>query len=229
MNKMIINVFKILALSTVFIGLMAGCTTTHRTTSSAKTAVEQLLISEAIARSLPREPTGALPIPRGSTVILDVSGISPAADQMLLQQALAAWLGREGYLIQSDKKAATHQIDVIVGALGTELSGTFVGMPPVTSILIPFSLPELAVYKSQLQTGYVKFHMNIFEIPAGRFVGSTPAFLGDAYHNHYTMALVVSFESSNLMSPPQLGSFFRDSLAAPHPILKEDAKFKFGE
>lgn len=230
---MIINVFKILALSTVFIGLTTGCTTTHKTTSSQRTAVEQLLISEAVTRSLPREPDGALPIPRGSNVILDTSGISVAqgggSDQILLQQILAAWLGQQGYLIQYDRKNATHRIDVIVGALGTESSGTFIGMPPVTSVLIPFSLPELILYRAQLQTGYVKFHMNIFEIPAGRFVGSTPAFLGDTYHNYYTMAFVLSFESTNLMSPPQLGSFFRKPLAAPHPRWEEEAKYGTGK
>ncbi len=223
-----INIFKILAVGMVSIGLMAGCSTTHRTTQSQRTAVEQLLISEAVIRSLPRAPNGPLPIPRGSNVILDTSGISIAAgasaDQTLLQQVLAGWLGQQGYFIQKDEKNATHRISVIVGALGTELAGTFIGMPPVQSLLIPFSLPELTLYKSQHQTGYVKFYMNIFEIPAGVFVGSSPTFLADSYYNNYTVLFLLSFTSTDLASPPQLGSFRRKPLNTPDTQGENDAK-----
>jgi len=208
-----INAFKIMALCTAFAGLMAGCSTTQRNTQSPRTSVEQLLISEAVIRSLPRQPESPLPIPQGSNVILNTSGLT--TDQALLQQVLTGWLGQQGYLVQKDEKNATHRIDVIVGALGTELGGTFVGMPPLQSQFIPFALPELSLYKSQHQTGYVKFHMNIFEIPAGRFAGSTPAFLADSYYNNYTVLFIISFTSTDLVSPPQLGTFLRKPLNTP--------------
>jgi hypothetical protein len=41
----------------------------------------------------------------------------------------------------------------------------------------------------------------------GKFVGSSPNFLADAYYNNYTVLLLLSCSSTNLMSPPQLGSF----------------------
>ena len=78
-------------------------------------------------------------------MILNTSGLT--TDQTLLQQVLTGWLGQQGYLVQKDEKNATHRIDVIVGALGTELAGAFVGMPPIQSVLIPFALPELSLYK----------------------------------------------------------------------------------
>jgi hypothetical protein len=213
MMRPTINAFKIMALCTAFAGLMAGCSTTQRNTQSPRTSVEQLLISEAVIRSLPRQPESPLPIPQGSNVILNTSGLT--TNQALLQQVLTGWLGQQGYLVQKDEKNATHRIDVIVGALGTELGGTFVGMPPLQSQFIPFALPELSLYKSQHQTGYVKFHMNIFEIPAGRFAGSTPAFLADSYFNKYTVLFIISFTSTDLVSPPQLGTFLRKSINTP--------------
>ncbi|TFH12811.1 MAG: hypothetical protein E4H07_00585 [Nitrosomonadales bacterium] len=207
MNK----VFKIAALCAVFITFLMGCSTI-RTTQSPRTAVEQLLISEAVIRSLPSKSDESLPIPPGSKVILNTSGLTK--DQTLLQQVLTGWLGQHGYLVQKDEKNAIYRIDVIVMALGTELGGDFVGLPPIQSTFIPFSLPELAFYKSAYQTGYVKFNMNIFEMLTGKFVGSTSTFLADSYYNNYTILFLYSFTSTDLISPPQLGSFRRDSLNA---------------
>lgn len=209
----IINAFKILLLGAFSIAVLTGCSTMQKTTQSPRTAVEQLLISETVIRSLPPQPENFLPILQRSNIVLNTSGLT--TDQTLLQQILTGWLGQQGYLIQKDEKNATHRIDVIVEALGTELAGAFVGMPPVQSSLLPFALPELALYKSQRQTGYIKFHMNIFEIPAGRFVGATSDFLADSYYNNYTVLFVIAFTSTDLPSPPQFGIHLRKLLNAP--------------
>ncbi|MEO8995886.1 MAG: hypothetical protein ABI284_00390, partial [Nitrosospira sp.] len=164
-NKMerIIGLLKKMAVSVACIGLAAGCSTTQRTTQSSRTAIEQLLISEAVLRSLPAEPQGMLSIPSGSSVILNTAGISP--DQDLLQQILVGWLGKQGLAVQQDEKDATYRINVIVNAMGTEFGSDFFGMPPSSSQFIPISLPELAIYKAQFQTGYVKFYLDIFKLP----------------------------------------------------------------
>ncbi|KIO49768.1 hypothetical protein [Nitrosospira sp. NpAV] len=209
-----INIFRILIVGAVSIALLTGCSTTHKATQSARTPIEQLLISEAAIRSASPTAERSLPIPKGANVILTTSGLN--TDQVLLQQVLTGWLGQQGYLVvQKDDKNATHRIDVIVGSLGTELSGTFIGMPPIQSTLIPFSLPELAFYKSQYQTGYAKFYMNIFELPSGKFAGSTSPFLADAYYNDYTVLFILSFNSTDLTSPPELGSLYRKPLNPP--------------
>jgi len=204
-NSMHNNTLRIIMICSASITFLIGCSTTHRTTQSTRTAVEQLLISESAIRSLPKISNEPLPIPSGSRVTLNTSGLTP--DKALLQEILTGWLGRQGYLIQKDKKNATYRIDVIVSAIGTEEDGTFIGLPPINSQIIPFSLPELAFYKSENQTGYVKFNMNFFEVLTGKFVGSSPNFLADAYLNNYTALLLLSCSSTNLMSPPQLGSF----------------------
>jgi hypothetical protein len=202
------NIFGILALGAVSILLASGCSTTQRFTQSARTATEQLLISEAVTRSLPSGPAGLLPIPPGSSVLLDSSGFGGGGpDQALLQQMLIAWLGKQGYPIQADASKASHRVNVVVEALGTEFGGNFAGMPPVQSQLLPFSLPELALFKSQYQTGYAKFHMNIYELPGGGFAGSTPSFMADSYYNSYTVLFLISFTTTDLPYPPHIGPF----------------------
>lgn len=185
--------------------LLASCSTMHSATQSQKAAVEQLLISEAVLRSLPQDANDIIAIPQGARVAIDTSGVS--ADQILLQKTLQGWLGQQGYAIQKNEDKADYRISVIVGSLGTELGNSFFGMPPVTSQLIPFSLPELALYKAQYQTGYAKFHMDIFELPAGTLVQSTPPFLAQTHFNNHTILLFFTINSTDLESPPRLGSF----------------------
>ena len=211
------KLFKTLLLGAFFTGLAAGlsgCSSTQKITQSQRTAVEQLLISEAVLRSLPSEPEKVMPMPPGSTVVLNTTGISiasgPSSDQLLLQKILAGWLGRHGYLVQKQEDKAAYRINVIVGALGTELGGNFFGMPPARSDVIPISLPELALYKGQYQTGYAQFYLDISELPSGVFVRSTPTFLGEAYYNDFTLLLLFSFTSTDLEYPPQLGWYRKD-------------------
>ena len=137
---------------------------------------------------------------------INTVGMTP--DQAFLQQVLAGWLGQQGYLVQKDGKDATHRVDVVVEALGTELSSAFIGMPPVQSQFIPFSLPELALFKSQYQTGYAKFHLNVFGLPTGNFLGST-SFVADTYYNDYTVLFMLSHTFTDLPSVPEMGSFNR--------------------
>ncbi|TDI76757.1 MAG: hypothetical protein E2O81_06240 [Betaproteobacteria bacterium] len=221
------NAFRIMSLCAVSIAFLMGCSTTHRITQSPRSTVEQLLITEAVIHSLPSKSDESLPIPHGSKVTLNTFGLTK--DQTLLQQVITGWLGRQGYLVQKDEKNATYRIDVIVRALGTELSGGFFGLPPIQSTLIPFSLPELALYKSEYQTGYVKFNMNIFEIPTGKFVGTTYTFLADSYHNNYTFLFVFSFTSTDLTYLPRPGSFLREPLNAGDTQLEYETKFVTGK
>lgn len=217
------NTLRIIIICSVSVAFLMGCSTTHRTTQSTRTAVEQLLISESVIRSLPNKSDILLPIPPGSKVTLNTSGLTE--DKALLQEVLTGWLGQRGYLVQGDEEDASYRIDVIVSAMGTEEDGTFFGLPPINSTFIPFSTPELAFYKSENQTGYVKFNMNIFETLTGKFIGSGPNFLADSYHNNYTILLLVSFTSTDLPSPPQLGIFGREPLNVEKTQSEDDSMF----
>ncbi len=199
---------KTLALSLVILALISACSTTHKSTQSLRSATEQLLLSEAVIRSLPKQQNNPLSIPQGANVILGTTGITGAnMDEKIVQEVMAGWLGQHGYHVQHDANNAAYKINVIVGSLGTELGGMFFGIPPVSGSLLPISLPELALFKAQHQTGYAKFHIDIFEIPSGRFVQSTPAFLAETHYNDYTILFVFSFNKTDLISPPQLGNF----------------------
>ena len=146
--------------------LLASCSTMHSATQSQKAAIEQLLISEAVLRSLPQDANDIIAIPQGARVAIDTSGVS--ADQIFLQKTLAGWLGQQGYAIQKNEDKADYRISVIVRSLGTELATVFLVCRPSRASLSLFPCPNWRLYKAQYQTGYAKFHMDIFELPEAR-------------------------------------------------------------
>ncbi|MER2512356.1 MAG: hypothetical protein ABTQ25_08060 [Nitrosomonas ureae] len=197
------KIINTLCLGLVLAGFLTGCSTTQKVTSSARTATEQLLISEAVMRSVAKSPDFSLPIPQGSVVKLDMFGIS--GDKDLVKGVVAGWLGQQGYIAQDE--SATYRINVIVDSLGTEYSNTFFGIPPIAATLIPIALPKLSFYEADSQTGYARFHLDIFEMPSGRFVGTTPPFIADTHFNMHTVLFLFKFKRTDLASPPSAGSF----------------------
>ncbi len=186
---------------------MSACSTTQKNTQTVRTAIEQLLLSEAVIDSLPQQIEAPLMIPHGAKIAIDTSGVS--LDQPIVQHAMSRWLGQHGYLVQEDKASAEYRVSVNVESLGTEYADTFFGIPPIQGSLLPISTPELAIYKAQYQTGYVKFYFDIYEQPSGRFVQSTPPFLGEKFYNDYTVFFLFAFNRTDLIAPPQMGTVQR--------------------
>ncbi|PXW91233.1 hypothetical protein C8R34_101142 [Nitrosomonas sp. Nm84] len=200
---MIKKIVKAFCLSVALAGLLSACSSTQKVTNSARTATEQLLITEAAMRSLPKQRDLPFPIPRGATVKLDVTGVS--GDKDVMKGIVGGWLGLNGYNVQDEN--ASHRVNIIVNSLGTELSTTFFGLPPISASLIPIALPELAFYKSENQSGYARFHFDIFELPSGRFLASSSPFVAGTFYNAYTVLFLFTFNKTDLASPPQVGKF----------------------
>src|ERR671919_2118046 len=59
------------AFLSAFVFLLAGCALARESSKTPRTAIEQLLLSQAVTRSL---ADVALPLPAGSSVVIDVAG-----------------------------------------------------------------------------------------------------------------------------------------------------------
>ena len=228
--KQVKNIILILA----SLGILSACSTVHKPTSSARSAVEQLLISEAVTKSLPEQLENSLPIPQDANIVLDISGVSE--DKDIVRQVMAGWLGKqgyhvmtgwfgnEGYHVRGDIDLATHRVNVILESLGTEFGETFIGLPPIQSVVIPFATPELAFYKAQYQTGFVKLYFDIFELPSNRFISSTSPFFAETHYNDFTVLFLFTFKKTDLISPPHLGAFKREVKLKDKPPSDQDSE-----
>lgn len=190
--------------------MFSGCAAMKELpTPDQATAIEQLLITQAVEQSLYSKDATSLPLPKNSTVKLETTGLT--VDQRFLIGAVGKWLGEQGLLIKLDAQEPTYRIQILVQSLGTEQSQSFFGMPPVQSVLIPFALPEISLYKAHYQTGYTRFRLDIFETTTGQFIRSTPWLQASTFYNEYTLLFFIDFYRTDLVGP------FEDSIPKSTP------------
>ena len=180
--------------------LMTNCAPIKQLpTPDQATAIEQFLVNQAVEFSLHKEDVTPVPLPTGETVTLDTTGLT--AEKRIFIGALSQWLGEQGLLLMPEAKQANYRIQILAQALGTEQSLSFFGIPPIQSVVIPFALPEIALYKNQSQSGFARFRLDIFETRTGKFICSTPWLEATTYYNEYTIFMFFDFYTTNLLGP----------------------------
>jgi hypothetical protein len=174
---------------------VSACSTTRELSSTPRSPVEQLLITQSIVRSL---DVVALPLLPGDTVALETVGMTD--DKNFGRDVIAGWLGRRGVFVGGGEPV--YSIRIIWHTLGAEKSETFFGMPPIQSTLLPFATPELSFYKATRLRGYTRCSLDIVEKKTGQLLASTPLTEADVHFSRYTVLLVFVFDSTDMMPPP---------------------------
>jgi hypothetical protein len=126
----------------------------------------------------------------------------PSLDLLLIRDSIATGLGRLGYRIDPHDTEPAYLARVVVESFGTTQGLTFFGMPPVQSVLIPFSLPALTLYSSEGQKGYARLHVDFFEYQTGKLVESSSTIIGRTYYNQYTLLFFFTWQTTDLSAPP---------------------------
>ena len=157
------------------------------------TPLEQFLMIHAVERSLEGKNTMLIPPAYGDTVSLDTSGLTE--ERRFFMGAISGWLGERGLQIATDSHDSRYRINILVQSLGTEQSLSLFGLPQTQFVLLPFALPEIALYKAQKQSGHTRFRLDFYETVTGKLIRSTPWFEGSTYFNPYT---ALFFSTSNL-------------------------------
>ncbi len=145
------------------LALAAGCST--RTASNTpRTAVEQLLISEAVDLTLKKFK---LPELRGKRVYVDLANLK-AIDGEYVKVAVRARFAELGAILATSPGEAEYVAEIASGCLGTEYKNSVVGMPPLPVPSSPIPLPEVSLFRKVEQTAILK--LLIFIHRKGRFV-----------------------------------------------------------
>jgi hypothetical protein len=200
--------------------LATGCAIEQEVSRTPRTAVEQVLLTQAVEEALVNL---SLRLPEGVNVDVDATGLEsdrsrlrttnsdlgaidrPSRDILYIRDLVAAELGRRGYRVSSRDTESPYLVRVMAESFGTMQGIVFVGMPPVQSVLIPFSLPELTLYKNQSQSGYARLHVDVYDNRTGEFLGSTPKLVGRAYYNQYTLLILMTWNRTDVTAPPEAG------------------------
>lgn len=186
------------ALSAAFV--LAGCTIARSPANwiEQRTAIEQLLFSQAVERSLSRMN---LPLPPGASMSIDVVAPSPALYLTFVRDAVAKRLGAQGFRVLKDEKDAMYRVRVLAQSLGTEQGKNLIGLPAMQSALLPISTPEIALFKDEHSQALVRLLLDVSEAATGRHILSTPWYEGSTHYNQYTVLVVLGFRWTNLVIP----------------------------
>jgi hypothetical protein len=141
--------------------LCAGCGTTRRTDTS-RTATEQLLLADAIDRSVSRIDFGLL---AGKQIYLDNTYLGSAVDKEYITSTLRQHMLACGCVLKDKKDEADFVVEVRAGAVGTDRHDLLFGTPSTSVSLGAFSpvpgatpaqVPEIALAKRTDQIGVGK-------------------------------------------------------------------------
>ncbi len=204
----------------ILIALVTGCALEQEMSRTPRTAVEQVLLTQAVEQALENL---LVRLPEGVNVDVDATGLEsgrsrlrmtnadlgaidpPSRDILYIRDVVAAELGRRGYRVSARDTESPYLVRVMAESFGTMQGTIFVGMPPVQSVLIPFSLPELTLYKNQSQSGYARLHLDIYDNQTGEFLGSTPKLVGRSFYNQYTLLIFATWNRTDVTAPPAAG------------------------
>ncbi|MDH5724698.1 MAG: hypothetical protein OEY60_04425, partial [Nitrospira sp.] len=207
-------------LSSIATVLLMGCALEQEVSRTPRTAVEQVLLTQAVEQALVNL---TVQLPEGVNVDVDATGLEsgrsqlrmtnadrgaidhPSRDILYVRDIVAAELGRRGYRVSARDTESPYLVRVMAESFGTMQGSIFVGMPPVQSVLIPFSLPELTLYKRQNQSGYARLHLDLYDNRTGEFLGSTPKLVGRAFYNQYTVLIFATWNHTDITAPPVAG------------------------
>ncbi len=157
-----------LALSLVT-AAFAGCGIT-RSTDTARTATEQLLISDAIDRAV--ENMNLQPL-AGQSIFLDDSRVTDAVDRNYYISTLRQHLLAQGCTLKDKREDADFVVEARAGAIGTDRNDLLFGVPtsPVPAIPVispmPSTLPEIPLAKRKDQRGVAKLALFAYHRATG--------------------------------------------------------------
>lgn len=142
--------------ATVSVIVAAGCGTS-RWTDTARSATEQLVLSQAIDRSVSQFDFTFL---AGKTVFYD-GGFVECADKGYISSSIRNRIAASGCLLQEDRTKAEYVMEARVGAAGTDRHDQLLlGAPqlqlPSFAAGVPSAIPEIPLVKKTHQVGAAK-------------------------------------------------------------------------
>lgn len=153
----------------VFIAFCAGGCGTTRLTDTARTATEQLLVSNAIDEAVTGLDFRML---AGKTVFFDPQYLDGAVDRGYLVSSIRQQLLASGCLLQEDRMKATYIVEARTGAVGTDRHAVLVGVPQMSVPSFvpgqPSQIPEIPFAKKTDQEAVAKVAVFAYNRVTGR-------------------------------------------------------------
>ncbi|MFV0443374.1 MAG: DUF6655 family protein [Planctomycetaceae bacterium] len=149
----------------LFVAVMSGCTSTS-TTNTARTATEQLLISNAVDRAL--DKVSFTPF-AGSAVFLEEKYLD-GVDTKYLVASTRHRLLHSGARIVDKADDADVVLELRSGGVGTASSDSYIGTPKI-GLPGMLTIPEVRLVERKRQLGSAKIGMVAFDSKSKQILG----------------------------------------------------------
>ncbi len=178
--------------ATLCIGLLTGCTTAQ-TTNTARTATEQMLLSNAVDQSLDKIDFRPL---HQQNVFLEEKYIDCVDKAYVLASIRHRILRSGGYLVDK-ADAADIVLEPRSGGVGTTTSSSFVGIP---SFSLPgmVTVPEIKLFTRSQQAGYAKLGIAAYDPKTHESRGPGGVTVAQSNDNNYYFAGVGPWKTGSL-------------------------------
>jgi hypothetical protein len=177
----------------VLLHIASGCAFSTRV-QTPRSSWEQLLATTAIDRALMQLEWPGVD---GKSVWVEVGPPGDVLDDLYLQRSIEVVLANRGARIARNAENAEYVLSCLVGAIGLDISGRFMGLQGSQGGFIPFTIPELALYKNTLRKGFAKTEIFLVDIETKKILHHSGPVEGAAYRRSKTYFFVFETRESD--------------------------------
>jgi hypothetical protein len=180
--------------------LGAGCAFSKRT-QLPRSASQQMLATEAVVRALEQFE---FPDIEGKKVMVHVGAPGDAVDTDFLRTTVQRELFEEGAKVVGTPEQADLVLAMVVGSMGLNIRGRFLGVGGGGG-LIPFTLPELALYKRTRTSGFAHAEYTLVDPDSGQIIEQSEPVEGNTRGESTTVLMIFTWDSTDIPSlqPPK--------------------------
>jgi len=212
-----------LKLSILLVGciVFVGCSTT-RTTDTARTGMEQLLISNAVDQTMAKT---VLPDLAGQKVFLEEKYLD-SVDKGYIVGTMRRKLLNAGALLVDKKEDSQVTLEVCSGGVGTDNVESFLGVPGLTVPGLPVELPEVRLYEKKSQFGTAKLSVIAYDTPSGQMVYDGSGTLARADDSNWTVLGLGPFQEGSVRNEVNRGTSDTDFTARVANSVDYDSLYR---
>lgn len=177
----------------------SGCSSTL-TSNTARTAREQMLLSDAVERSLSKVNFAPL---AGEHVYIEEKYLE-CVDKPFVVGSIRHQAMRSGALLVDSADAADVIMELRSGGIGTDTSEAYLGTP---EIALPgmLTIPEIRMAEKKTQFGYAKLGMVLFDAKTRQVLGDGGVALAQSDDNNWYVLGVGPFQEGSLRKHVETG------------------------
>ncbi len=154
------------SLLSLFVLLAAGCTSA-RTSDTARTGIEQLLVSNAVDQTLDKIP---FPNVEGRKVFIDPQYLE-SVDKGYIVASVRQRLLASGAELKDKKEDSEITMEISSGGVGTDNLDSYLGMPALAIPgPMPLNLPEVRMYQRKSHYGTAKLGVVAYSTSDGKMI-----------------------------------------------------------